>query len=137
MFSKIVAFYILSLVALLASAVIVEPEKRDLGDIINTIVDGGKSIFSDVKTVVESVGGEAKTIVTAAGGEAITLAADGAGVVTSFAGSVYTAATGEATSLKGIGNAALGMNALYVSTPLVGGLLTVLASIVAGAWVAL
>jgi len=39
-------------------------------------------------------GGHVYTIVTSEGGKGFTLAASGAGVVTTFAGSVYTAATG-------------------------------------------
>ena len=43
---------------------------------------------------VTAEAGVLETIVTSAGGEAITLATSGAGVLTTFAGSVYTAATG-------------------------------------------
>ncbi|KAI0714955.1 hypothetical protein C8Q76DRAFT_442322 [Earliella scabrosa] len=137
MFSKVAVLYILAFVVLFASAAVVDQEKRDIGDVFDSIVDGGKSVFEDVKTVVESVGGEAFTVITAAGGQAFTLAQEGAGVVTSIGDQVYTIATAEIAKVTGDDNAALGMHSISLSTPLLGGLLMVLSSIFMGAWVAL
>jgi hypothetical protein len=47
---------------------------------------------------VVAIGDSVFTEVTSVGGEAITLAGSGVGVVTTFAGSVYTVATGAAAS---------------------------------------
>ena len=91
------------------------------------------------QNVFTAIGGEAATIVTAAGGSAITLAASGAGELTTFAGSVYNVITSDiatATSTQ-TQNAALGLQAWSPSAPLFGGMLTVLASMFLGAWVAL
>ncbi|KAI0721357.1 hypothetical protein C8T65DRAFT_229806 [Cerioporus squamosus] len=163
MFSKTVAsiFYLFAAFALLANAAVVENEKRQIDSVFNSLTSdagsifsqgtsGAASVFSDatslaagVATTVVSAGGHAVTIITSAGGQAITLATDGAGKLTSFAGSQYSIATADAASIAtgasgtSSNNAALGVHAISLSTPLVGGLLTVLASIFMGAWVAL
>ncbi|KAI0756308.1 hypothetical protein C8Q80DRAFT_22360 [Daedaleopsis nitida] len=131
---KIFAFYFLALFVLVAHATVIDQEKRDF---IGDLTAGAGSIFGDVKTVVESVGGEAVTVITGAGGQAFTLASEGAGVVTSIGGSLYTVATGELPKNTQTGNAALGVHAFSISAPLLGGLLTVLSGIFMGAWVVL
>ena len=77
------------------------------------------------------------TVVTAAGGSAITLAASGAGELTTFAGSAYNIITSDIASATSTQNAALGLQAWSPSAPLFGGMLTVLGSMLLGAWVAL
>ncbi|KAG8938350.1 hypothetical protein FRC04_009022 [Tulasnella sp. 424] len=55
----------------------------------------------DLGSIVDSAtafGGHAYSVITSEGGRAITLASDGAGVVTSFAGSIYTVATADVAS---------------------------------------
>ncbi|KAH9944138.1 uncharacterized protein BXZ73DRAFT_96635 [Epithele typhae] len=136
MFAKSAIFVLYCLAfALLVNAAAVENNKRaDIGGIINSLTsDAGSiinegtslagSIFTDatqiisgVGTFVTSVGGQAATIVTSVGGPAITVVASGEGVVTSFAGSVY--------------------NPSGLPTPLLSGFITVLASMVFGAYVA-
>ena len=96
-----------------------------------------------------AIGGSLATIVTSEGGKAITLATSGAGVLTSFAGSVYNVATSDIASATSTSagsststqtqtqNAALGLHAWSPSAQLFTGLLTVLVSMLCGAWVAL
>ncbi|TFK83061.1 hypothetical protein K466DRAFT_603195 [Polyporus arcularius HHB13444] len=160
-------FYLFAAFALLANAAVVENEKRQIDSVFNSLTSDAGSIFSQgtsvagsiasdvtsiaagVATTVISAGGHAVTVITSAGGQAITLATDGAGKLTSFAGSQYSIATADAASIATGGsgtagasgtatnNAALGVHAIELSAPLVGGLLTALASIFMGAWVAL
>ncbi|THH10529.1 hypothetical protein EW146_g8346 [Bondarzewia mesenterica] len=64
------------------------------GSVFTEATSGGGQIL----THVTSFGGKAFTEVSSVGGQVITLATSGAGVVTSFGGSVYTVATGNVVS---------------------------------------
>ncbi|KAI0299926.1 hypothetical protein BC826DRAFT_1102568 [Russula brevipes] len=94
--------------------------------------------FYDVLGVI-AIGGQVFTEITSAGGAAITLAGSGAGVVTTFAGSVYTVATAAAASTgTGTGNAAVAnVRSLHISAPVLAALATTAGGVILGAWVAI
>ncbi|KAI0253303.1 hypothetical protein BJV78DRAFT_1281109 [Lactifluus subvellereus] len=140
----------LSLSALALAAPEAQPqEKRQVGSVISSVVDGitsdAGSIFTDatslggnLATKVTSIGGSVFTEVTSIGGGAITLAGSGVGAVTTFGGSVYTVVTGAAASAAtGSRNAAMAnVRPLQISTPLLAALATTAGGVLLGAWVA-
>ncbi|KAG8966832.1 hypothetical protein FRC05_002395 [Tulasnella sp. 425] len=89
------------------------PAPVDLGSIVDSATGAVATGFYDFTSAVYSppslvcrvfyyisvsFGGHAYSVITSEGGRAITLASDGAGVVTSFAGSIYTVATADVAS---------------------------------------
>ncbi|RPD57145.1 hypothetical protein L227DRAFT_614011 [Lentinus tigrinus ALCF2SS1-6] len=133
-------FYTLSAVAFLAHGAAVNDAKRDITDPFKSIASDVKSAVDGIETAVETIGKDVVTVVKDASGEAFTLATDGVGLATTIAGQAYTIITsdiGHAATATNTGNSALGVHAGVISSPLLCGVLTVLATTVLGVWVAL
>jgi len=98
------------------------------GSVFTVATGAAGSVFEEVT----SEGGHVYTIVTSEGGKGFTLAASGAGVVTTFAGSVYTAATGSLPTNSGAAYA-LRAGTGYFSGPVLVSLVAVLTGVITGA----
>src|ERR1700722_9920770 len=87
----------------------------------------------------EAIGGSQTPFIPFGGGQAITLATSGAGVVTSFGGSEYTAATAAAASVASSlhSNAARGVEWVGFTSPMFFALLSVVGGTFFGAWITL
>jgi len=98
------------------------------GSVFTVATGAAGSVFEKVT----SEGGHVYTIVTSEGGKAFTLATSGAGVVTTFGGSVFTAATGSLPTNTGAAYA-LRAGTSYFSGPVLVSLVAVLTGVTTGA----
>ncbi|KAI0778471.1 hypothetical protein BD413DRAFT_489925 [Trametes elegans] len=164
MLAKVILF-VCALFALANAAALQDEsvEKRGVGDFFSDITAGAASIYSGATSKLQSkfgdkttlpdgygafettIASQKATVIFNTNGQAITVAPSGYGTPTAFASATYSAVTGDAAAASSVfaqagsqkKNAASGAHGLSMSGPLLGCLMTALASMFLGAWVAL